>query len=50
VAVLECLRMQEPDFHGEGIFNLLSGGTKTSAFLWMMLTDPDTSEIYEVHI
>jgi len=50
VAVLECLRKQEPDFHREGIFNLVSGGANTSAFSRMMLTDPDTSERHELYI
>jgi len=50
VAVLECLRMQEPDIHRKGIFNLVPGGANTSAFSGIMFTDPETSERYELHI
>jgi len=50
LALLECLRMQGPDFYREGIFNLVSGGANTSAFSGMMLTDLDTSERHEIQI
>jgi hypothetical protein len=40
--------MQEPDFHREGIFNLVPGRANTSAFSGMMMTEPDTSERQDI--